>query len=369
MLALEPDRPQSTVFRTLRLNGVLCIAVTGIVYHLVLAATDELHGLGGGREFPAPHGPPCSACWGGCCSGRAGRPTRRIVAWSIVYPLLWLAFTLIRGEATGFYPYPFVDVDEHGYGRVLLNCLLVALLFLALAAGATFLDRRLAGRQPSKGRPVLVTSRSYAEYEAMFDLKDLPGSVLDCCAGGAVSPPKPQPVASTRSPPIRRTSSRTPNWSTPSGAACRRRPGSSTSTRGASSGTGTGSPERKDRPRIEAADAFLQDVRPRPSGMSRRACRSCRSGIGASSWCCARTCCSRGPTSTTGLASGGAAGADPGEPLRGADLPAGHAGCGEPVPYLQDMLQAARGVAGRSARCPTSSRPAPTRCWSSLADV
>jgi hypothetical protein len=32
---------------------------------------------------------------------------------------------------------------------------------------------------------LLVTSRSYAEYEAMFDLTELPGSVLDCCAGGA----------------------------------------------------------------------------------------------------------------------------------------------------------------------------------------
>ena len=32
---------------------------------------------------------------------------------------------------------------------------------------------------------MLVTSRSYAEYEAMFDLKELPDSILDCCAGGA----------------------------------------------------------------------------------------------------------------------------------------------------------------------------------------
>jgi len=33
---------------------------------------------------------------------------------------------------------------------------------------------------------VLVTSRSFAEYQAMFDLPDpLPASVLDCCAGGA----------------------------------------------------------------------------------------------------------------------------------------------------------------------------------------
>jgi hypothetical protein len=37
---------------------------------------------------------------------------------------------------------------------------------------------------------MLVTSRSYVEYEAMFDLTELPGtelpdSVLDCCAGGS----------------------------------------------------------------------------------------------------------------------------------------------------------------------------------------
>ncbi|MET7278018.1 hypothetical protein ABZS29_07265 [Kribbella sp. NPDC005582] len=32
---------------------------------------------------------------------------------------------------------------------------------------------------------MLVTSRSYAEYEAMFDLTELPASVLDCSAGGS----------------------------------------------------------------------------------------------------------------------------------------------------------------------------------------
>jgi len=32
---------------------------------------------------------------------------------------------------------------------------------------------------------MLVTTRSFAEYEAMFDLAELPASVLDCCAGGS----------------------------------------------------------------------------------------------------------------------------------------------------------------------------------------
>src|SRR3954468_15577100 len=37
--------PRSTLVKTLRLNGVLCIAVTGIVYHLVLAGLSDLSGL------------------------------------------------------------------------------------------------------------------------------------------------------------------------------------------------------------------------------------------------------------------------------------------------------------------------------------
>ncbi|HYU86147.1 MAG TPA: hypothetical protein VEK80_15210 [Kribbellaceae bacterium] len=84
LLALRTDRV-STLFRALRLDGVVAIAVTGIVYHSVLAGLD-------------------------------------------------------------FYPSPFVDVEAHGLGRVLLNCLLVAVLFLGLAAGATWLDRALARR-------------------------------------------------------------------------------------------------------------------------------------------------------------------------------------------------------------------------------
>jgi len=143
MLALQPDRWQDTLFNTLRLNGVLCIAVTGIVYHLVLAGQDELSGWAAVANFVLHTATPILGVAGWLLFGPRGRTDPRIVAWSIVYPLLWLVFTLVRGEFVGFYPYPFVNVDEHGYARVLLNCLLVAVLFLALAAGASFLDRRL----------------------------------------------------------------------------------------------------------------------------------------------------------------------------------------------------------------------------------
>lgn len=136
----------SLLFRTLRLNGVLCIAVTGIVYHVALAGLDELSGGAAVANLLLHTITPLLGVLGWLFFGPRGQTDATVVGWSIVYPLLWLVFTLIRGEGTGFYPYPFVNVSEHGYGRVLLNCLLVALLFLALAAGATLLDRRLRQR-------------------------------------------------------------------------------------------------------------------------------------------------------------------------------------------------------------------------------
>jgi hypothetical protein len=74
------------------------------------------------------------------------RLTSARVAWlSLLFPACWIAFTLIRGAVWHWYPYPFIDVTVLGYGKVILNCFWVALLLLGLAAGATVLDRRLAG--------------------------------------------------------------------------------------------------------------------------------------------------------------------------------------------------------------------------------
>ncbi|MFM6849572.1 MAG: Pr6Pr family membrane protein [Terrabacter sp.] len=43
-----------------------------------------------------------------------------------------------------WYPYPFLDVERIGYGTTLLNCAVIAVLFLALAALARWADRRLS---------------------------------------------------------------------------------------------------------------------------------------------------------------------------------------------------------------------------------
>lgn len=69
-----------------------------------------------------------------------------IPAW-LLYPLAYLGYTLARGSIVHFYPYPFIDVGQLGYGAALLNCLWVSLaiiffslLFVGLA--------KLMGRRP-----------------------------------------------------------------------------------------------------------------------------------------------------------------------------------------------------------------------------
>jgi len=72
------------------------------------------------------------------------------IAWlSLIFPVSWLAFTLIRGAFVHWYPYPFIDVTQLGYGRAAVNCVWLALLMLGLAGGATVLESRLARAAPA----------------------------------------------------------------------------------------------------------------------------------------------------------------------------------------------------------------------------
>ena len=57
----------------------------------------------------------------------------------LIYPLVYFIWTMIFGTLSGFYPYFFIDVNELGFGKVLLNSgvltsgfLLLSLLFVGL---------------------------------------------------------------------------------------------------------------------------------------------------------------------------------------------------------------------------------------------
>ncbi|MET7989807.1 Pr6Pr family membrane protein [Amycolatopsis sp. NPDC005232] len=127
------------LLRVLWLDALVGIAVTGVVYHVALSGLLDLSGAALFADVMLHTVSPIIAVLGFLVA--SPRILRwRTVAWSACWPLAWLAFTLIRGAQGGFYPYPFVNAAELGYGRVAVNCVLIAVLFVALASVAKVLD-------------------------------------------------------------------------------------------------------------------------------------------------------------------------------------------------------------------------------------
>lgn len=52
----------------------------------------------------------------------------------LIYPLLYLMYILIRGNLSGFYPYPFINVAAIGWQNVLVNSVIITLLFIGISA-------------------------------------------------------------------------------------------------------------------------------------------------------------------------------------------------------------------------------------------
>lgn len=51
----------------------------------------------------------------------------------LLYPFIYCLYILLRGAASGFYPYPFMDVNQLGYSKVLVNCFFVTITFLLIS--------------------------------------------------------------------------------------------------------------------------------------------------------------------------------------------------------------------------------------------
>jgi hypothetical protein len=61
----------------------------------------------------------------------------------LLFPILYVAYSLIRGALVGWYPYPFLDPDTKGYGAVAFT----VLGLLALALGLTWVITKLSGKR------------------------------------------------------------------------------------------------------------------------------------------------------------------------------------------------------------------------------
>ena len=152
-LAARPDR-DGPAWRPLRLAALFGITVTGIVYSTVLAAIHEPNGTAETAVNAVVHYiVPIMMIVGWLALGPRPRIDRSTVLLSLLFPVLWMACTLVRGAIWKWYPYPFLDVASHGYARVAVNALLVTVVFGAVASLFAFGDRRLPAAPRTRAQP------------------------------------------------------------------------------------------------------------------------------------------------------------------------------------------------------------------------
>jgi hypothetical protein len=131
-LARRPDR-DGPGWRVLRLSGVTGIVVTGIVHWFFLRPLLHLTGWSYATDLLLHVVVPILALVGWLVFGPRPRVVLRVVLASLLYPVLWLVYTLVAGAVSGWYPYPFLDVDRLGGARVALACVGVTAAILAVS--------------------------------------------------------------------------------------------------------------------------------------------------------------------------------------------------------------------------------------------
>ena len=127
----------------------LYVAITGLVYHLVLTNPASGFALGPVHRTPAEaignqllHTVvPLLAVLDWLVFDPRGRFRWRYAAYWLAFPLAYLAFALVRGLIVDKYPYPFIDVRELGYDGVSVSTAGFAAAFWILGLAFVAIDR------------------------------------------------------------------------------------------------------------------------------------------------------------------------------------------------------------------------------------
>ncbi len=133
------------VWRALRLDSVLMIVITGIVYNLILA-TGGKSGADLVSDTALHVVVPILTLVVWLLAGPRGLLSPGVIAASLVLPIVWAVVALVRGAVVGAYPYPFLDVAKNGLASVLAFVGVILVVAVVLAFVLLALDRVLPPR-------------------------------------------------------------------------------------------------------------------------------------------------------------------------------------------------------------------------------
>jgi hypothetical protein len=147
LLYLNPAR-DGKLFRVFRIDSILMITVTGVVYNLLLGPNYPPQGLNQ-ISSPIQHTvTPLLTVLIFLIAGPRGWFSIKNVAKALVVPIIYVFYTLFRGAIIDKYPYDFFDVVSFGYAYVLIFVL--GILFASIIVVGIYwgIDKALS-RKPA----------------------------------------------------------------------------------------------------------------------------------------------------------------------------------------------------------------------------
>lgn len=142
LLAVRPRR-DGALFRVLRLDALFGITVTLVVYSVLLAPQHDPDGINAWTNAGLHYVTPTMAILGWVVFGPRPRIDENTLLLALIWPALYIAYTIWHGEVSDWYPYPFVDVAHLGYATTLRNGLGMVMVMAGVGAIYRVGDHRL----------------------------------------------------------------------------------------------------------------------------------------------------------------------------------------------------------------------------------
>ncbi|MCI0426198.1 MAG: Pr6Pr family membrane protein [Actinobacteria bacterium] len=109
------------------------MTITGLVYALLLAPLNiDVGDYAPWANFVHHNLAPAALLIDWLLFPPRQRLDRRAPMVWLVFPVVYFTFSLIRGSATGFFPYPFLDLDLQGVGGVLVYAIVILAVFIGV---------------------------------------------------------------------------------------------------------------------------------------------------------------------------------------------------------------------------------------------
>jgi hypothetical protein len=138
---------RSPGFEMVRGLAFICMTVTGIVFTLLLSGTDVDTAIPWVNDVVHAVMPMVVAVDWLLDPPRQRLTYQQGLTW-VIYPGLWLVYTLVKGPIVDKYPYPFLDPANGGYGTVAIYVVTILIVMAVLCVVAVWVANATSGREP-----------------------------------------------------------------------------------------------------------------------------------------------------------------------------------------------------------------------------